>query len=323
MAAPSRMYWEGKRVIVTGGNGFLGTYICEMLCDLGAKMFVPRSVRYDLRYKEACNLMFKDFPKPDVVLHLAARVGGIGATAANPAGSFYDNLSMGMNLIHSAYLNNVGKLICMGSVCAYPLSAPVPTHEHHLWKGYPEETNAPYGIAKRTLHTMLDAYHKQYGLKSVYILLANLYGPGDDFNESTSHVIPALIKKCLDAKAHSDGGISVWGSGSASRDFLYVKDAAEGILLAAEKLEAPEPINIAGGQEMPISGLVEIIKAATEFHGDTAYDRSRPDGQPRRAFNTWRAEKELGWQAGTSLAEGLRQTVAWYQKHNQPVKVAA
>jgi len=314
MSVPSKAYWQGKRVIVTGGNGFLGTHVCSMLADLGAKLFVPRSVQYDLRYKEACNQMFTDFKKPDIVLHLAARVGGIGATAANPAGSFYDNLSMGVNLIHSAYLHNVGKFVCMGSVCAYPLHSPVPTHEHHLWKGYPEETNAPYGIAKRTLHTMLEAYHKQHGFKSVYILLANLYGIGDDFNEDTSHVIPALIKKCLDAKCMGDGGISVWGSGSASRDFLFVRDAAEGVLLAAEKLDTPEPINIAGGQEMPISGLVELIKQACDFHGDVAYDRSKPDGQPRRAFNTWRAEKELGWQESTPLADGLRQTVEWYKE---------
>lgn len=317
MNVPSRAYWANKRVIVTGGNGFLGTHVCEMLRELGAKIFVPRSVKYDLRYKEACNQMFKDFPQPHVVLHLAARVGGIGATAANPAGSFYDNATMGINLIHAARLHNVGKFVCMGSVCAYPLRAPVPTGEHCLWQGYPEETNAPYGVAKRVLHTMLDAYHKQYGMKSVYVLLANLYGPGDDFDESTSHVIPALIKKCVEAKEQNHGGISVWGSGSASRDFLYVKDAAEGILLAAEKLETPEPINIAGGQEMPISGLVELIKAACDFHGDTAYDRSKPDGQPRRAFQTFRAQSELGWQARTTLAEGLRQTVEWYLKQKE------
>jgi len=314
MTSPNRMYWQNKRVIVTGGNGFLGSHVCALLHELGAKLFVPRSVKYDLRHMSACNKLFKDFKKPDVVIHLAATVGGIGSTADNPARGFYDNAAMGINLIHTAYHSGVGKFVCMGSVCAYPKNAPVPTIEGTLWKGYPEETNAPYGIAKRALHTMLDAYHRQYGMKSAYILMANLYGPGDDFSDATSHVIPALIKKCVEAKRQGLGGISVWGTGRPSRDFLYVKDAAEGVVLAAEKLETPDPINLASGYEVPISGLVELVKDVTGFTGDTAYDRSKPDGQPRRAFHLFRAQKELEWQAKTALVDGLRETVNWYER---------
>lgn len=320
MHIPSRIYWQNRRVIVTGGNGFLGSHVCDCLHELGARLFVPRSVKYDLRREEAVKRMYQDFPHADTVIHLAATVGGIGATSKNPAGSFYDNLSMGMHLIHHAHLSRVEKFVCMGSVCAYPRNCPVPTSEQCLWDGYPEETNAPYGVAKRTLHSMLDAYYRQWGLKSIYILLANLYGPGDDFSDETSHVIPALIKKCLHAKRHGVEGISVWGTGRASRDFLYVKDAAQGVLLAAEKLETPEPINLASGQEVYIAGLVELVKEATGYEGMTAYDTTKPDGQPRRAFHIFRAERELGWQARTALRDGLKATVEWYQAHE---KVAA
>ena len=305
-------FWTNKKVIVTGGAGFLGGYVCEILREHGAKLNVIRRNEYDLRMPSSCRWVFDDFQDAEIVIHLADNVGGIATTAAKPASSFYDNAMMGINMIHAAHCARVEKFVCVGSVCAYPEVTLVPTSEDNLWAGYPEPTNAPYGVAKRIIHTMLDAYHKEYGMKSAYLLMANLYGPGDDFDAQTSHVIPALIKKCIDAKQQGLEGISVWGSGNVSRDFLYVKDAAEAVVLAAEKVETPEPINIATGYETYISSLVEAIKQTVGFAGRTAFDRSQPDGQRRRVFDVSKAHQLLGWKATTDIYDGLRETVEWY-----------
>jgi len=307
-------FWDDKRVVVTGGAGFLGSYVVEKLGERGCKeIFVPRSKEYDLREKEAIIRMYEDF-KPDIVIHLAAVVGGIGANRKNPGKFFYDNAIMGIQLIEYARRYGVEKFVCVGTVCAYPKYTPVPFKEDDLWNGYPEETNAPYGLAKKMLLVQLQAYRQQYGFNGIYLLPANLYGPRDNFDPETSHVIPALIKKCVDAKRKGEKKIVVWGSGEPSREFLYVEDAAEGILLAAEKYNGPEPVNLGTGKEIKIKELVRLIMELTGFDGEVEWDRTKPDGQPRRCLDTSRAKRAFGFEAKTDLRDGLRRTIEYYEK---------
>ncbi|MFI5273903.1 MAG: GDP-L-fucose synthase family protein [Ktedonobacterales bacterium] len=304
----------GKRVMVTGGSGFLGSFVTAQLRASGVQdVFVVRSTEYDLTRHADIKRLFEDV-KPDVVLHLAARVGGIGANREHPGLFLYANLIMGLQLIEEARIAGVEKVVTVGTVCSYPKFTPVPFKEDDLWDGYPEETNAPYGLAKKMLLVQSQAYRQEYGLNAIYLLPVNLYGPGDNFDPSSSHVIPALIKKCLDARdAHADH-IVVWGTGSASREFLYVEDAAEGIVLAADRYNKSDPVNLGIGQEITIRELVQLIADTTGFRGRIEWDTSKPDGQPRRALDTSRAQREFGFKAHTSFAEGLAKTVAMYQQ---------
>jgi len=305
-------FWEDKRVVVTGGAGFLGSYVVERLRKRGCKeIFVPRSKEYDLREKEAIIGMYEDF-KPNIVIHLAAVVGGIGANRKNPGKFFYDNAIMGIQLIEYARRYGIEKFVCVGTVCSYPKYTPVPFKEEDLWNGYPEETNAPYGLAKKMLLVQLQAYRQQYGFNGVYLLPVNLYGPRDNFDPENSHVIPAIIKKCVDAKRRGDNKIVAWGTGEASREFLYVEDAAEGIILAAERYNKPDPVNLGSGEEIRIKDLVYLIKELVGFEGDIEWDTTKPDGQPRRLLDTTRAQREFGFKAKVSLREGLRKTIDWY-----------
>jgi GDP-L-fucose synthase len=306
-------FWTNRRVIVTGGAGFLGSSVVEKLMQRNCReIFVPRSRHYDLRQREAIRQAIHD-AEPDIIIHLAARVGGIGANRAHPAEYFYDNLMMGTQLLHEAWLAKVGKFVAIGTVCAYPKYTPVPFREDHLWNGYPEETNAPYGLAKKMLLVQSQAYRQQYGYNSVFLLPVNLYGPGDNFDPESSHVIPALIKKCIDAKEHGEDVIEVWGDGSPTREFLYVEDAAEGILLAAEHYNDSLPINLGNGDEISVKSLVETIAYLTGFAGRIVWDTDKPNGQPRRCLDTSRAAQLFGFCAKTSLEEGLSRTIAWYQ----------
>ena len=309
--------WTTKRVMVTGGAGFLGTWVVQKLRQRGCQsILVPRSKDYDLRRGEDIRRALSD-AAPDLILHLAARVGGIGANRDHPAEYFYDNLMMGVPLLHEAWRAGVSKFVAIGTVCSYPKFTPVPFREDDLWNGYPEETNAPYGLAKKMLLVQSQAYRQQYGYNSIFLLPVNLYGPGDNFDLESSHVIPALIKKCLDAKTRGDEAIEVWGDGSPTREFLYVEDAAEGILLAAEHYHNSQPINLGSGNEVSIKALVEIIARLSGFEGKIVWDTTRPNGQPRRSLDTSRAHQLLGFRARMGLEEGLRQTIAWYvaQQH--------
>ena len=306
-------FWSDRRVVVTGGAGFLGSCVVQALRQRGCPPpFVPRSREYDLRKESDIVRMLKD-ARPDLVIHLAAVVGGIGANRENPGRFFYDNLMMGVQLIEQARLSRVAKFVAIGTVCSYPKFAPVPFHEDDLWNGYPEETNAPYGLAKKMLLVQSQAYREQYGFNSIFLLPVNLYGPGDNFDPRTSHVIPALIKKCVDAVESGAPEISVWGTGSATREFLYAEDAAEGIVLAAERYDGTEPVNLGAGQEISIRELVGLIARLTGFTGRTVWDATKPDGQPRRMLDTSRAATLFGFVAKTSFEEGLRQTIAWYR----------
>lgn len=305
-------FWENERVIVTGGAGFLGSFVVEKLKENGCKnIFIPSIEEFDLRKESDIVKLYKTF-KSDLVIHLAASVGGIGANLANPGVFFYDNLIMGIQLIEQARLHNIKKFLALGTVCSYPKFAPIPFREEDIWNGYPEETNAPYGLAKKMLLVQSQAYRQQYGYNSIFLLPLNLYGPRDNFNEKSSHVIPALIKKCIDAVRNEALSIKIWGTGAASRGFLYAEDAAEGILLAAEKYNSSDPVNLGTNQEITIKDLVSIIARLTGFTGNIEWDSSKPDGQPRRCLDTSRAKKEFGFEAKTTFEVGLKNTIEWY-----------
>ncbi|HYE03186.1 MAG TPA: GDP-L-fucose synthase [Phycisphaerales bacterium] len=304
-----------KRVLVTGGAGFLGRVVCEKLRGRGCgDVLVPRRREYDLTRQEDVARMYRDL-RPDVVLHLAAEVGGIGANLASPGRYFFANMAMALHLIEHARLAGIQKFVQTGTICAYPKFAPIPFKEEDLWNGYPEETNAPYGVAKKAALVMLDGYRRQYGLSSVFVLPVNLYGPGDNFDLATSHVIPALIRKCVEAQQRGDAAIVCWGTGRASREFLYVDDAAEGLLRAAETLDEPIPVNLGTETEITIADLVALIVRLTGFKGEVRWDATKPDGQPRRKLDVSRARRMLGWRAQVGFEEGLRRTIAWYRDH--------
>jgi len=305
-------FWENKRVLVTGGAGFLGSHLVEKLRKRGCQnVFVPRNRDYNLVEMEAVKRVYQD-SRPDIVIHLAARVGGIGANRAHPGKFFYDNLMMGVQMMEIGRQCDIEKFVVLGTVCAYPKYTPVPFKEENLWNGYPEETNAPYGLAKKMFLVQAQAYRKQYGFNAIYLLPVNLYGPGDDFNPRGSHVIPALIKKCVDAIDNGDDHIVAWGTGQASREFLYVEDAADAILLATERYNKPDPVNIGTGFEITIKHLVELITKLTGFKGKVVWDTSKPDGQPRRCLDTSKAEKEFGFKAKMDFEEGLKRTINSY-----------
>lgn len=304
--------WSRGRVMVTGGGGFLGKVVVSRLRDAGADaIVVPRSADYDLRTADGIDRAMGD-ARPDTIIHLAAVVGGIGANRENPGRFFYDNAIMGIQLMEQARLAGVKKFVTVGTVCSYPKFAPVPFSEENLWNGYPEETNAPYGLAKKMLLVQSQAYREQYGFNAIYLVPVNLYGPGDNFDPRSSHVIPALIKKCVDAIESGADHIDVWGTGSASREFLYVDDAAEGIVLAAERYDDPEPVNLGTGQEITIRELVLLIADVTGFRGEIRWDPTNPDGQPRRALDISRARDAFGFLSRTTFADGLRTTCGWY-----------
>ena len=333
-------FWKDKRVIVTGGAGFLGSFLVEKLAQRGAAdILIPHIEHYNLVERQDILRLLDDsflspeqrpahlFPKgfqpaplPDfapsdlVIIHLAARVGGIGANRAHPADFFYENLIMGVELMHQAWKRGIGKFIALGTVCAYPKFTPVPFHEDDLWNGYPEESNAPYGLAKKMLLVQGQAYRQQYGFNSIFLLPVNLYGPRDNFNPVSSHVIPALIRKCLEAKQQGEKEINVWGDGSPTREFLYVEDAAEGILLASEKYNGPDPVNLGSGSEISIKDLVEMIAHLTGFSGKLVWNTNMPNGQPRRGLDVSRAENLFGFRAATPFEEGLRRTIEWYKE---------
>jgi len=305
-------YWQGKSVMVTGGAGFLGKNVVAKLCDRGAtRIFVPRSADFDLREEEAI-VRALDAGKPDIIIHLAAVVGGIGANRARPGTFFYDNAVMGIQLIEQARLADVEKFVTVGTVCAYPKHTPTPFREDSLWDGYPEETNAPYGLAKKMLLVQGQAYRQQYGFNVIYLLPVNLYGPNDNADPATSHVIPALIRKCVDAREAGAEYIDVWGTGTASREFLYVEDAAEGIVMAAERYEEGDPVNLGSGSEITIRELVELIVELTGFTGEVRWDATKPDGQPRRQLDVSRAAERFDFQARTPFRDGLKRTIASY-----------
>ena len=305
---------QGKRIVVTGGAGFLGRAVCQRLNALGAsEVLIPRRAEFDLTTEKAVDRLYKEL-RPQIMLHLAAEVGGIGANMMNPGRYFYANMAMAMHLIEGARRYGVEKFLQTGTICAYPKFTPVPFQEENLWNGYPEETNAPYGIAKKAAMVMLDAYRIQYGLKSAYVLPVNLYGPHDNFDLQTSHVIPALIRKCVEAQRAKALHIECWGNGSASREFLYVDDAADGLVRAAEVMNVPEPINLGTGNEIIIRKLVELIAKLCDFHGEIRWDITKPDGQPRRCLDTKRAQERLGWQAKVGFEDGLKRTIEWFRK---------
>ena len=323
MAPSTAIKWSDARVIVTGGAGFLGRFVCQKLRDRGVRdqnLFVPRRSQFDLTAEaDVARLVRTAFgkDKADVIVHLAAEVGGIGANRANPGRYFFANMAMALHLIEQSRLDGLhergGKFVQVGTICAYPKFTPVPFREEELWNGYPEETNAPYGVAKKAAWQMLDAYRLQYGFRGAYVLPVNLYGPYDNFDLHSSHVIPALIRKCVEAQRRGDKEIVCWGTGAASREFLYVEDAAEGILRAAEAMDEPTPINLGAGFEITIKDLVELIVRLTGFKGGITWDATKPDGQPRRCLSTEKAAKLLNWRAQVQFEEGLKKTIDWYR----------
>jgi GDP-L-fucose synthase len=302
----------GKRVLVTGGAGFLGREVCARLADRGpAAVIVPRKADYDLTEQSAVRRLFADH-RPDTVVHLAAVVGGIGANRENPGRFFYDNAVMGVMLMEEARRHGVTKFVSVGTVCAYPKHTPVPFKEDDLWAGYPEETNAPYGLAKKVLLVQGQAYRQQYGFHAITLFPVNLYGPGDNFDPASSHVIPALIRKVVEARDAGRPTVDVWGTGSASREFLFVRDAAAGVVAAAERYDDPDPVNLGSGREITIKALTELIGELSGFRGEFRWDPTKPDGQPRRCLDVSRAKERFGWQATTPFREGLQETIAWY-----------
>ena len=307
-------FWSENRFVVTGGAGFLGARVVENMTQRGAEsIFVPRSADYDLREHSAVLDLLND-TKPDVIIHLAAVVGGIGANREHPADFLYANLMMGTQLMHEAWKAGVSKFVTIGTVCAYPKFTPIPFREESLWDGYPEETNAPYGLAKKMLLAQGQAYRQQYGFDAIYLLPTNLYGPADNFDLQTSHVIPALIRKFTEAKQRGDRQVTAWGTGSPTREFLYVDDAAEGIALATERFNKADPVNLGSGFEISIKDLTEMIAEVVGYEGEVVWDHSKPDGQPRRALDTSRADKEFGFRAKVGFREGLEKTVRWYEQ---------
>jgi GDP-L-fucose synthase len=316
-------FFENKRVLVTGGSGFLGSFVVEKLKARGCKnIFVPRSKEYDLVEMNAVKKLYRD-TKPEIVIHFAAKVGGIGANRKNPGKFFYDNLMMGVQMMEMGRQTGIEKFVAIGTVCAYPKFTPVPFHEKDLWDGYPEESNAPYGLAKKMLLVQAQAYRDQYGFNAIYLLPTNIYGPGDNFDPESSHVIPALIRKCVDALPPTSNlqpeTVMVWGTGKPTREFLYVEDAAEGILLAAEKYDKPDPVNLGAGFEISIKDLVDLIAKLTGFGGKIIWDPAKPDGQPRRMLDVTKAEKEFGFKAKTGLGQGLKKTIEWYVSNRDKV----
>ena len=336
-------YWMDKRVIITGGAGFLGSFVVRKLIQRGAvDILIPRIEHYDFTDRDSIDQLLDDamlpldrrpahlipdrftpVVQPDlkpadlVILHLAAHVGGIGANRERPAEFFYDNLMMGAQLMHQAWKRGVGKFVAIGTVCAYPKFTPVPFKEDDLWNGYPEETNAPYGLAKKMLLVQAQAYRQQYGFNAIFLLPVNLFGPGDNFNPISSHVIPALIRKCLEGQERGEREIVVWGDGSQTREFLYVEDAAEGILLATEQYNGSEPVNLGSGYEISIKDLVVTIARLAGYQGKVVWDTTKPNGQPRRGLDVTRAEKYFGFRAGMNFEEGLRRTIEWYRQNRK------
>lgn len=305
---------KNKRILVTGGNGFLGTFVIKKLKDIRCRnVFIPRSERYDLVQMEHVRKIYKDI-KPDIVIHLAAKVGGIGANRKTPGIFFYDNLMMGTQMMEIGRQKGIEKFIAIGTICCYPKFTPVSFKEENLWDGYPEETNAPYGLAKKMLLVQSQAYRQQYGFNSIFLLPVNLYGPGDNFDPETSHVIPALIKKCMNARTKNLPSITAWGTGKPTREFLYVEDAADGIVLAAQNYNKSEPVNLGSGYEITIKDLVSLIAKLTGFKGKIIWDKTKPDGQPRRCLDISKAKKEFGFTVTVSLEEGLIKTIRWYEK---------
>ncbi len=315
-------FWKNKRVIVTGGAGFLGSFIVEKLNKLGVdELFIPRSAKYDLRHVEAIKELISDTTKGgnpvDMVIHLAANVGGIGANREHPGTFFYDNLMMGTNLLHESYKGGINKFVATGTICAYPKFTPVPFKEEAIWDGYPEETNAPYGLAKKMMLVQSQSYREEYGYNSIFLLPVNLYGPRDNFDLNSSHVIPAMIRKCIEAKDSGAENITLWGDGSPSREFLYVEDAAEGLLLASEHFNSSDPINLGSGREVNIKDLSHIISKAVGFNGDIIWDTDKPNGQPRRCLDTEKATKLFGFTAKKELEDGIKETVEWYMSNSK------
>jgi len=307
-------FWDNKKVAVTGGHGFLGSFLVQKLRDRGCQnIFVPDIKDYDLVDLDAVKRLYRD-ARPDMVIHLAAKVGGIGANREKPGEFFYDNLMMGAQLMEIGRQTGIEKFVALGTICCYPKFAPVPFREDDLWNGYPEETNAPYGLAKKMLLVQSQSYRQQYGFNSIFLMPVNLYGPRDNFDPGSSHVIPALIKKIRDAQAAGQKEIVVWGTGKATREFLYVEDAAEGVLLASEKYQKSDPVNLGAGFEISIKELVELIARLMKFEGRITWDGTKPDGQPRRMLDTSRAEREFGFKATTNFEAGLGQTIDWYLK---------
>lgn len=305
-------FWRGRRVLLTGGNGFLGGFLRQRIeQEQPAALLTPRAKELDLRDAAAIRAFLAE-QKPDLIIHGAAVVGGIGANRLHPGRFFYENAVMGIHLIEEARLAGVDKFVCLGTICAYPKFAPIPFKEDDLWNGYPEETNAPYGVAKKALLVQLQAYRQEYGFNGIFLLPVNLYGPNDNFDLETSHVIPAMIRKFVEAKTRGEREVVLWGSGTPTREFLYVEDAAEGIVRATETYNGSEPVNLGRGEEVPIARLAEIIAARTGFSGEIVWDTTKPDGQPRRMLDVERAAREFGFRAPTSLDEGLDRTITWF-----------
>jgi GDP-L-fucose synthase len=316
----SNNFWQDKKVIVTGGSGFLGSFVVEKLKERGiGDVFVPRSSQYDLRQSDGIAEMLNDYDAK-MVIHLAALAGGIGANRARPAEFFYDNLMMGVPLLHQAWEKGIDKFVAVGSICSYPKFTPLPFKEENLWDGYPEETNAPYGLAKKMLLVQSQAYRQQYGYNSIYLMPVNLFGPRDNFDLETSHVIPALVRKAVEAKERGDSEMPVWGDGSPTREFLYVEDAADGIITAAEKYNGDEAVNLGSGFEISIKDLVEMTVKMTGFEGKLVWQTDKPNGQPRRGLDVSRAKDYFGWSAQVPFEEGMRRTIEWFKANRELIE---